>query len=309
MEILPVKILGDDGQGSNFYVAWGMLYAAGLVEHEIGDGIIPYNPKPVQVMNLSLGSDKNDLTEAVVEEVLKAGVIVVAGTGNDSSSVSYPAGYEGVIGVGAVEPDQDGLPVRAFYSNFEYGLNVVAPGGNAWDHQIWSTLPGNKYRPLSGTLMATPHVSGVIGLMLANGMPNYEVQDVLERTSMPLTGSDYDAESGYGIVNAYWAVNGVSEMKVIVGERQDDRVQTLFESQIAPKGGAFNIHVAPGEYQLIAWVDVNNNNIIDEGDYYGESEFFEIPPGSTLSLSGTIEEIGPGEIEQKIKGKIVPLVH
>jgi subtilisin family serine protease len=288
VEILPLKVLDDSGEGSNYHLAWGVLYAAGLEDD------LPYNPRPVDVINMSLGGSHNDLIEAAVQRVLQAGVAIVAATGNDGLSVLYPAAYEGVIGVGAVEVGRDGNPTKASYSNYGDGIDVVAPGGS-WEYAVISTVPGSEYEAWAGTSMATPHVSGLVGLMLANDIPSHEIVDTLHRTSMPLTDADFDPYYGYGLVNAYWAINGVDRMRIIVGQRVEDTVQVTLESSLHPKGGEFDMLVAPGRYQLIAWVDVNRNNRVDQGDYYSESEYYSFEPGSELEFGGVIEEIGSWE--------------
>ena len=69
-----------------------------------------------------------------------------------------PANVEGVIVVSAVNDEKS----KAFFSNTveDIKMSVAAPGQN-----IYSTVPNNKYESLSGTSMAAPYVSGLIGLM------------------------------------------------------------------------------------------------------------------------------------------------
>jgi subtilisin family serine protease len=78
--------------------------------------------------------------------------------------------------------------------------DVVAPGFN-----IVSSVPGGGFAALSGTSMATPHVSAVAALVLqknANIAPAM-VKKILEETSEPLENTPNQA--GYGLVNAYAA--------------------------------------------------------------------------------------------------------
>ncbi len=81
------------------------------------------------------------------------------GKDNDGSQISYPSSYDldNIVAVAA----SDHTDNLASFSG--YGLKSVdlaAPGVD-----IYSTLPGNKYGSYSGTSMATPHVSGVAGLL------------------------------------------------------------------------------------------------------------------------------------------------
>ncbi|HEX2414965.1 MAG TPA: S8 family serine peptidase, partial [Thermoleophilaceae bacterium] len=72
------------------------------------------------------------------------------------STVSYPAGYAQVVSVAATD-DND---ARASFSNANSDVEVAAPGVD-----VLSTIPGGQYMELSGTSMATPHASGVAGVL------------------------------------------------------------------------------------------------------------------------------------------------
>ena len=119
--------------------------------------------KRVDIISMSLGIGKNDskLQKAIKEAVSKNIMVVCAagneGNGNaDDFEYSYPAAYVEVISVGAV----DKKSVPASFSNANLVIDVVAPGVD-----ILSTYPGNKFAVLSGTSMATPHVTGSLALL------------------------------------------------------------------------------------------------------------------------------------------------
>ncbi|NMB19390.1 MAG: S8 family serine peptidase [Firmicutes bacterium] len=298
VQLLPLKVLGDDKAGTTWDVAKALLYSAGLPH----GGIIPHysdlplNPEPVDVANLSLGSSYCEVQYAAVRKAVDAGVIVVASAGNNGGDLMYPARHLEVIAVGAVDYGGGGVPRRASYSSFGHELDVVAPGGDHFSPTVYSTSPGSSYSYMMGTSMAAPHVTGVIGLMLAAGISETEVPDVLTRTAMEIGGTGYNSEYGYGLINAYWAVNAVSEMRVILGERQGNKVVVASESTIAPKGGFYTLPLMrSGRYQLIAWVDVNRNNLVDAGDYYHETEAYDFEPGQDYTdWNGTVVEVGYG---------------
>ncbi|MGD1911129.1 MAG: S8 family peptidase [Rivularia sp. (in: cyanobacteria)] len=167
-QIMPVKVLDDFGSGSNNSVSNGIYYA-------VDNG--------ADVINLSLaGSFPSPKIEAAIEYASDRGVTVVMAAGNNGEGKpSYPARYadEYGIAVGAVDNNQNmaDFSNRAGSESLTY---VTAPGVD-----IYSTLPDNKYDFYSGTSMATPHISGVVALMLSAN-PSFDsklIRQTLEETS------------------------------------------------------------------------------------------------------------------------------
>jgi subtilisin family serine protease len=140
-EILPVKVLDSDGKGTDSWVASGITWA---VDHG------------ADVINLSLGGAYTSLTLAnAVSYAETHGVVVVAAAGNDGvSTLNYPAAYDGVISVGAVDRTNSRYP----WSNFGSWVMVDAPGCTS------STGLGSTYRGFCGTSTASPFVAGLAGL-------------------------------------------------------------------------------------------------------------------------------------------------
>ena len=141
------------------------------------------------------GYGSNKLKEAC-DYAWSQGVILVASAGNDGKpTVSYPAAFDTVIAVGAV--DSDGKLCE--WSNYGEKLELVAPGEG-----ILSTWPGNEYKFLSGTSMAAPHVAGVAALAKAM-FPDYtnqQIRDLLDISADDLGRPGRDDCYGYGIVDA-----------------------------------------------------------------------------------------------------------
>jgi subtilisin family serine protease len=164
VQLLPVKVLDDEGAGSDFSILKGLTYA------------IHYRPTPddgsrVRVINLSLGSDTGLVSQAYADAVAEAtanGVLIVAASGNEGrQDVSVPANTPGVVAVGSSNQYLAWEGVSAF-SNGGDRLDLVAPGEG-----ILSTAPragsgiGATYATISGTSMATPYVAGVAALIAA----------------------------------------------------------------------------------------------------------------------------------------------
>lgn len=302
VDILPLKVLDSAGSGDTWSLAVALLYAAGLLDQ---DGM-PFNPYPADVINLSLGtSARDDFLGDTIEYVLDySDTLIVAAAGNDGGPVNYPAAFPGVIAVGAVDYNYPNTPRLAPYSSWGHELDLVAPGGDVsvdsnadgFADGVLSTYFNESGDPeywfLQGTSMAAPHVSGVIGLMLAAGIPSNQVIDILHRTSMPLGEYDFSPYHGYGLINAYWAVNAVDKMRVILGVQEGELVYIVDEVEVHPQGGEFKFeNIPPGDYIVTAWVDVREGtNIVEAGDYYGATGVFRVD-GDLHAVAFTVHEV------------------
>lgn len=190
VKILPIKFLTDKGGGTLEAALKAIDYAT---------------QRGVQVMSNSWGGGGR--SEALFEAIKRAeskGIIFIAAAGNSNNdndtNPTYPANYKAsnVVSVGAI----DGKGKRASFSN--YGKNTVhvfAPGVD-----IFSTVANNKYKKMSGTSMACPHVAGVAGLLLASepNLTAVELKQRLMNTSVESVELDEYTASGY--VDAYQAL-------------------------------------------------------------------------------------------------------
>ncbi len=167
-KIMPVKVLNDDGAGSTNSVADGIYYA-------VNNG--------ANVINLSLGGNfPNSTLEAAIEYASSKGAVVVMAAGNNGYPfTNYPARYANNWGlaVGAVDSNNQmaNFSNQAGLSAFPY---VTAPGVG-----IYSTVPDNQYATYSGTSMATPHVAGVVALMLSANpsLTDAQIRQIILETS------------------------------------------------------------------------------------------------------------------------------
>jgi serine protease len=288
-EILPVKALKDDGGGTNISVADAILYAAGL--HEDID-----NPEPVDIINLSLGGGGySQLLEDAVNRAAEKGIVLVAAAGNNSYGIDYPAAYENVIAVGAVNSSGS----RASYSNTGRQLDFMAPGGDS-SNGILSTFPddsGDLYEYMQGTSMAAPHVAGLTALLLSLE-PSFDSKSIstselirkrLQKTALHPGSEEFNSEFGYGLVNANFALRNVNQIRVILGSRRGDSFDIEQETTLSLKGGSYIFgDIPPEKYSLFAWIDSNNDGIINDGDYIQESESIDLEVGDIIEQDLTL---------------------
>jgi subtilisin family serine protease/subtilisin-like proprotein convertase family protein len=172
VQLMAVKFLNSRGQGSTSAAIKSINYA---VAHG------------AKILNNSWGGGGFDqLLSNTIDAARANGVIFVAAAGNNTRNndvtPTYPANYpqDNIVAVAAT----DNANRLATYSN--YGLtsvDIAAPGTN-----ILSTRPGNSYGVLSGTSMATPHVSGALALVWAEH-PEWNYRQVINQvltTGAPL---------------------------------------------------------------------------------------------------------------------------
>ena len=192
--ILPVKVLGFLGTGTEADIAAGIVWAA---------------DNGADVISLSLGSpDFGTVLENAVDYAAGLDVVLVAATGNTAGvPIFAPAKFDATIAVGAT----DNRDTIASFTTTGPEMTVTAPGVDVWS--TWDTFeifgPTDGYAFQSGTSMATPHVAGVVGLMLSVNpdLTRLEVQDILETTSVDLGTPGFDPTYGFGRVDAFEAVS------------------------------------------------------------------------------------------------------
>jgi len=266
VKVIPVKVLSNAGWGFSTDIAAGIMYIANLykAEKESGGNVL----KPEGVINpiiisMSLGGPGlSPLEKAAIDYAIDEGVFIVAAAGNEGEAgMSYPGAYQPVISVGAagwigewgvsgwwrlsdVPEDLTGEVYVTDFSSRAKGdqdLDVLAPGSwvvgpytpyGAAHPPYWANGVPGQYYYLGGTSMATPHVSGVLALMLQKDMLDGSInltqgdaESILKTTALkitwyeatvydPTTGSYVtvtwgDDAVGSGLIQADAAVNAV----------------------------------------------------------------------------------------------------
>lgn len=175
-----VKVLNGNGSGTYADVIAGMQWAA---------------DNKMDIASMSLGASRGTpaLAEAVTA-VTKAGTVIIAAAGNSSGAVGYPAAYPECVAISA----SDSRDALAYFSSRGPEVDLIAPGVD-----VNSTYMGGGYDTLSGTSMATPHVSGLAALLVAakgtKGEP--AIRAGLQAAAKPIEGLKPE-EQGAGMVDA-----------------------------------------------------------------------------------------------------------
>lgn len=213
--VLPLQVLGDDGSGYTSTIVAAIYYAV---------------DRGVDVINMSLGGDTNDpALETAINYAYAHNVVVVAaagncGTGNEAGcdptkpgAMGYPALNQHVIAVGA----STSTNVRASFSSYGPGLDVIAPGSGTIASPMWvqSNQTSAYASSLYGTSFASPLVAGYVALVKSvrpHSTPD-DITALVDGTAIKLpgmNGSIYTSEYGHGLINAQAALSIASALNV-----------------------------------------------------------------------------------------------
>lgn len=162
-KLLICKVLDRNGSGNYYSIIEGIRYATKWKGE---------NGEKVRIISMSLGGPYNDpqLEKAILEACSK-GILVVVASGNEGDAdestyeYGYPALYNECITVAACDENKKLAP----FSNNHKEVDIIAAGVN-----VLSTYPTSQYARLSGTSMATPHVSGMLALLIKLGEKKFK---------------------------------------------------------------------------------------------------------------------------------------
>lgn len=208
-ELWGYKVLGDNGSGYSDDIA-------GAIRHAADEGV---RTGSKVVISMSLGSSgKDTMIASAVDYAYGKGALVVAAAGNSGPSantIGYPGALVNAVAVASLDntfvngthkvsdfssrgnPNTDGD-----YVIQEKDIEVSAPGGG-----IYSTAVDGNYTTMSGTSMATPHISGLAAKLWSSNKAwsNAQLRSEIQRRAKlydikggtgAATGDDY--ASGFG---------------------------------------------------------------------------------------------------------------
>ena len=213
--LIPVKVMGEDGQGEFDNILEGIIYAAG---------------EGADIINLSIGGTAGYRALSIFNEKFKEarekGSLPVVAAGNSGEQIDnsgetgqlwVPAASEYAVTVGALD-EPPFTETRADFSNYGESLDVMAPGVSIlstlslsysqedFPDEIIEEIGEYKYAYVSGTSMAAPHISGMAGLLrsVESDLTVEDLQEIIYATAhRPGASSEY----GWGIIDVYRGVS------------------------------------------------------------------------------------------------------
>ncbi|EAR11279.1 S8 family serine peptidase [Reinekea blandensis] len=201
MNLHIVKVFTADGW------AWGSNLVAAIQQ---------CSDNGAKVVSMSLGGPSaSNYEQNAMNNFYDNGVLMIAAAGNDGTSgLSYPASYDAVMSVAAIDRNKN----KASFSQFNNQVEIAGPGV-----AVQSTIPGNRYSAYSGTSMATPHVSAVASLVWSY-YPNCSAQTIRETmnsSAQDLGNAGRDTWYGHGLVQAVAMRNALSQQDCADGTPTD----------------------------------------------------------------------------------------
>jgi subtilase family serine protease/subtilisin family serine protease len=209
IKLIPCKFLNRDGYGYTDGALECLEYVRALKERGVN----------IVATNNSWGGDS--YSQALYEAIdaqRRSGILFIAAAGNDNANNDewnfYPASYNlpNVLSVAAVDPNDS----KAWFSNFGRrtvhvgapGVNIVSLRANGTDmygdgqHFIPQGDPDAEYYVASGTSMAAPHVTGLVGLIKSQN----PAKTWIDVKNLIISGSDnmdFYGSTIAGRINAY----------------------------------------------------------------------------------------------------------
>lgn len=189
-EIFAGKVLSDSGSGSDTGILAGINWALA---------------NDCKIISMSLGADVDQVSrayETVGQRALDRGTLIVAAAGNnaerpgDPGFVGIPANSPSIMAIAALDPANKParFSARSSSRTGEGGrVDLAGPGV-----KVFSSWPmSQRYHSISGTSMATPHVSGIAAMWLeSTGMTGRELWALLVQNATPLDVPSVDVGAG-----------------------------------------------------------------------------------------------------------------
>ena len=334
-------VLGGNASGIAIGVAPGAFLMHGLVTPEDSAtlaqiiagmqwAIDPFdqygNPagEPADVISMSLRvSGYHDAFIEPVQNIKAAGVVLIAGTGNEGEGTSgSPGNVYDAFGIGATD-------IEDLVADFSSGEVVdwpashpepyIKPDFSAPGVDVYSSVPWG-YEHWSGTSMATPHVAGAVALMLEanHTLTIDEIYEILNDTAIDLGDEGQDTRYGWGRIDAFAAAGLALSDSGIEGFVTDAEtaeplegarvfVSETGQARYSDDSGYYRFFLLPGTYNLIvsAFGYYQGNAAVEVVEDAFTPQSFALEPMPTGFIEGTVTDV---ETDEPIAGAIITLL-
>ncbi|MDE6426810.1 MAG: leucine-rich repeat protein [Ruminococcus sp.] len=276
INIMPVRVLDENGSGSHLNVGNGIRYAA-----ENG----------VDVINLSLGGRGcSEYIDDSIEYAVENGVTVVVAAGNNSNNTTYycPAHLDNCIVVSACDSEN----IKANFSNYGNSIDVTAPGVD-----IRSCIPGGGFKSLNGTSMATPHISAAAAMIKyadENATPA-EIEQTLKDISLDLGDPGKDVYYGYGLPKLSKLIE--DDSLVASGKCGDDVNYTLDKDGLLTISGTGDMEdfIYPDHAPWYEYIENIKEVVVEDGvTSIGNHAFIDCAKLTSVTLPDSVTNIENG---------------
>lgn len=264
VQLICLPVMNGAGEGDTFTLAQAIV-----------DAVV----QGADIINLSLGtSGDSSVLRAAVDHALANNVAIVAATGNGGvNAVSYPAAYEGVVAVGAVDARNDHL----YFSNSGPQVDLVAPGFGV--EAAWGA---DQVALFSGTSAATPIVSAAIAVVLSEEpeLKPTEAANLLIQYSDDAGAPGHDDAYGAGVLDLARVENRHDKVGVdLVAARP-------FVVRVAPSNDVVRLSVYAQNRGTATAREVVLSGNVDGA--VQESRFQNVAPGQTVTQTREVNMAG-----------------
>jgi subtilisin family serine protease len=281
--IIGCKFLGADGFGSDSGAIECLNYLAKLKQR--GVNIVATN-------NSWGGAGYSQALHDAIQANRDLGILFIAAAGNSASDNDtgdfYPANYNlsNIVSVAATDRTDE----LAFFSDFgKHTVHIGAPG-----HEILSTYPGNDYATMSGTSMATPHVTGAVALLAAahpeldwKGLKNRIISsgDAISALKQTVTGRRLNAHAALTCSNSEVLSSLTTNTRMFGSVGKAINLSALHINCELP-AGPVSVTIEPGGITVPLTDDGTNGDEVADDGIYSATWAPSAPGIYTYSLAG-----------------------
>ncbi|MBB6479817.1 S8 family peptidase [Spirochaeta isovalerica] len=293
------KCFADDENGNSVDGSGSTWAVYGSFKHLVDYKVANIDSDYTVPVNMSLGGDYASYYAIdVINYGLENKVVAVVASGNDGFNISaFPAAYQGVIAVGAT----NGRDEKVHFSNSGKHLSVSAPGFNIISA---GNTAVDEYVYMSGTSMATPFVTGLVGLMLTHDptLSPAMIKHILESTADDKGAPGFDEDYGWGRVNVAAAIEAVINLSPSDSSPYSEYLlqANVTNSGIGVAAVPVYLYKSTGEFvasSLSSESGIASFGLLREGDYilktfyFGESLSDDSDPVKVVSFNNPLGNV------------------